>query len=109
MYWRILIVAKPEDYQTIKEYFYRIIPNRAANNILLPCIRVTQNQVFINSGLCTIEIFPWHGNYKWRGYKAQLVYLPDDLFEDLDTLALFKINAIDGTVRPVSDILRRVN
>ena len=109
MYWNILIIAKPEDYQTIKEYFYRVIPNRAANNILLPYIRISRNQVLINSGLCTIEIFPWYGEYRWRGYKAQLVYIPDELFEDLDTFALFRINAIEGTVRSVSDILRRIS
>lgn len=106
MNWNILIIAEPEIYDQIVDYYYKIIPHRMGD-IALPYIRKMKGEAHIHSGVVTIDLYPWNGMYHWRGYKSDLVYIPKALFDDRDLLAQFQINAIYGTVLPVENILMR--
>ena len=98
MFWKIMIIAPEDKYLAICEYFKKIVPGT----------RMSRDVMSIYSGLVNIEVYPWRGNYHWRGHKANLIYVPQEVMEDLDTLALFKINAVYGTVLPITYIERRV-
>jgi hypothetical protein len=93
-----MIIAPCSDYSAICAHFKKLIPS----------IRISKDCMYISSGLVNIEIYPWRGNYHWRGHKVDLVYVPKEVMEDLDTLALFQINAIQGIVLPIEIIERRL-
>ena len=98
MFWKIIIIISEEEYSTIYSYFKKIVPN----------IRISKDLTIINNELLNIEIYPWRGHYHWRGHKADLIYVPREIIEDLDILSLFQINAIHGAVLPIDIIKWRI-
>lgn len=94
MYWRIMIIAPPGDFEDICNHFKK----------LCPVVRRSRYEMHVDSGLASIDVYPWHGEYHWRGYKADLIYVPDEVMEDTEVLSEFRINAILGTVRPLQQI-----
>ena len=89
-----MIIAPPGDFERICNHFKK----------LCPVTRLSRDNMHVDSGLASIDIYPWNGNYHWRGYKADLIYVPDDVMENEEILAEFRINAILGTVRPLQQI-----
>lgn len=98
MFWKIMIIAPGDEYPAICTYFKKIVSDT----------RSSKDSTIVYSGLLNIEIYPWRGNYHWRGHKADLIYVPREIIEDLDILSLFQINAIHGAVLPIDTIKWRI-
>lgn len=98
MYWRIMIVAPEGDFEDICNHFKE----------LCPITRRTRYELHIDSGLLSIDIYPWHGEYHWRGHKADLIYIPDEAMENEEIRAKFQNNAILGAVKPLQQIKWRI-
>ena len=99
MYWRIMIIAPKDEYILIRNKLSETFLNGK-------CSR--DEATFISDGLI-VTLYPWNGNYHWRGHKADLIYIPQDAWDDLDTRALFQINAIAGSVHPLEQLKWRIS
>lgn len=94
MYWRIMIIAPEGDFEDICNHFKK----------LCPVTRRSRDELHIDSGLVSIDVYPWRGEYHWRGRKADLIYIPDEAIKNEEIRAEFQINAILGAVRPLQQI-----
>lgn len=94
MYWRIMIIAPEGDFEDICNYFKK----------LCPVTRRSRDELHIDSGLISIDVYPWRGKYHWRGHKADLIYIPDEAMKNEEIRTEFQINASLGAVRPLQQI-----
>ena len=94
MIWRIMIIAPWEQYKLYRDKLSETFLNGRCSK---------DESTFISDGLI-ITLYPWKGTYKWRGHKADLIYIPDDAWNDLDIRSLFQNNAILGAVLPLKHL-----
>lgn len=97
--WKILIITK--NYENISNYFYQFSYNKRHHS---------KFETYIETEFLTIKIYPYFESpYNFRGEKANLLYIEDELYENQDLRWIYAIMTPYGTVRPLSDLIKFTN